>query len=530
MSARRASVALRLLAALFALSCSGMSSAADPGILREGHPGEPDSLDPHRAISAPALLVTNDLFEGLMTLDAHGRPTLGAAERYSVSLDGKIYIFQLRAGLQWSDGRSLTANDFVYALRRLADPATATTSLASYIDLFSGGAAVLAGKAAPSTLGVSAPDRRTVRIELTHPAPYFLAVLALPAFAPVPQHVIDRHGHDWTRPENFVGNGPFVLAEWRPGNFVRVARNTRFHDAKNVHLDGVLYTAIADLNSGLRLFQAGELDTLTNFPPEKLDWLRASMPRALHLAPSLGVTVYAFNYRLAKFQDVRVRRALSLAIDRELLTTRVIHSGDQPANGLIPSGMPDYPSARAAPAASLSVRLARARDLLSQAGYGAAHPLEVEILHHTSEEHKKVALAVAAMWQQVGVRTTLRNAERQVVDVAVRNGEFDIARAAWFSSYADPIGLLNMLLTGSPANGGSYRNPEFDALLAQAENSVSPRARTALLYAAESLLMNDQAMIPLYFIVSRRLISQRVVGWRDDNISALRGARWLSLH
>ena len=516
------------------LPCVGLISVvsfADAGlVLREGHPGEPDSLDPHRAISAPALVVTNDLFEGLMTLDARGRPVTGCAERYAVSADGKTYTFQLRSGLQWSDGSPLNANDFVYSLRRLADPATATTALASYIDLIAGGAAVLARKAPPDTLGVSAPDARTVRISLTHPAPYFLTVVALPAFAPVPRQPIERHGREWTRPEHFIGNGPFVLSQWRPGDYIKVTRNSHFHDAKNVHLDAVVYKAIADLNTGLRLFQDGELDTLTNFPPEKLDWLRANMPQELHLSPSLGVTVYAFNFRLPKFRDLRVRRALSLAIDRELLTTRVIHSGDLPADGIVPAALPGFESQLRPASSPMATRVAQARALLAQAGYGPAHPLTVEILHHTSEEHKKIALAVAAMWQQIGVQTTLRNAERQIVDVAFRNGEFDIARAAWFSSFADPIGLLDMLRRASPANGGAYQNPKFDALLAQAETSLDDGARNRLLRDAQTELISDQATIPLYFIVSRRLIARRVGGWRDDNLTALRGARWLTVH
>lgn len=527
MNVRRLSRCVPLLA-LFALCFATLACAAEARVLREGHPGEPDSLDPHLAIAAPSLIVLNDLFEGLLTLDARGQPVAGAAARYSVSADGKTYTFTLRAGLQWSDGKPLTAEDFVWSLRRLANPATASTTLASYVDLFAGGAAILARKAAPETLGVDAPDARTVRIELTHPAPYFPAVISLPVFAPVPRHVIEKQGRAWTRPEFFVSNGPFVLTEWRPGELVRVARNPRFHDAASVRLDGVIYRAIADLNTGLRLFQGGELDTLTNFPPERFDWLRANMPRELHLTPSLGVTVYVFNHRQPALRDLRVRRALSLAINRELLTTRIVHSGDQPAYGLVPGGLPGYFSALT-DRADASANLVQARALLKQAGYGPDHPLEVQILHHTSEEHKKVALAVAAMWQQIGVRATLRNAERQVVEVAVRNGEFTIARAAWFSSYADPKGLLNYLQSGSAANGGAYHNAQYDALIDRADSSSDGALRARLLRQAETMLVEDQAVIPLYFIVSRRLVAQRVLGWRDDNLTALRGARWLSL-
>ena len=499
-------------------------------VLREGHPGEPDSLDPHLAVAAPSLIVLNDLFEGLMTLDAQGRPTHGAAESYSQSADGKTYTFRLRAGLTWSDGRPLTAGDFLWSMRRLANPETGSTGLAAYIDLFKNGAAVLGRKAAPEALGVAALDDRTLRIELAHPAPYFLSVVALPVFAPVPRHVIETAGRNWARPESFVGNGAFVLSEWRPGEYVRVSRNPRFHDARNVRLDGVVYRAIADLNTGLRLFQAGEIDTLTNFPPDKLDWLRQNLPKELRLSPSLGVTVYVFNHRNPKLRDQRVRRALSLAIDRDLLTTRIIHSGDRPAYGLVTSGLPGYfPPLTAAPGSTSASRGLEARELLRQAGYSADRPLELEILYHTSEEHKKVALAVAAMWQQVGVRTTLRNAERQVVEVSVRNADFEVARGAWFSTYSDPMGLLGNLQAASQASGGTYTNAKFDALILRAQSTVDKTQRLRLLRDAEILAMQDQAVIPLYFIVSRRLVAQRVLGWRDDNLTALRSARWLSL-
>lgn len=497
-------------------------------LLRSGHPGEPDSLDPHRAIAAPSIIVLNDVFEGLMTLDAGGRPVPGAAESFSVSDDGRLYRFRLRQGLHWSDGTPLTAADFLYSFRRLADPRTGSTSLASFVDLLENGRAVLAGALPPERLGVAVPDPRTIELRLTAAAPYFPSVVALPAFAPVPRHVIARHGDGWTRPGRFVSNGPFTLLEWRPGQWVRTQRNPHFHAAGSLRLDGVVYYPIADLNAGLRRFQSGELDALTNFPPEKLDWLRERMPRELRLGPSLGVTVYVLNLRKPKFADARVRRALSLAIDRELLTGRIVRAGDMPAWALIRREFTGYP-ARLPPAGSPARRAAEARRLLVAAGHGPGRPLRLELLYHTSEEHKKVAVAVAAMWQQVGVEVGLRNAERQVVEVALRNGDFDVARAAWFSTYADPVGLLGLLRSGSPANSSGYRNPRFDAALDAAAGIADPARRLAALRDAEDMLVADSPVIPLYFLVSRRLVSQRVVGWRDDNLTALRPARWLSL-
>jgi oligopeptide transport system substrate-binding protein len=319
-----------------------------------------------------------------------------------------------------------------------------------------------------------------------------------------------------------------MLKEWVPGDHVLAIRNPHFHDRRNVRLNGVLYRPVADLGAGLRLFQTGELDTLTNFPPERLEWLKAHMPRELRLAPSLGVTVYVFNHRLEKFRDPRVRRALSLAIDRDLLTTRIVRSGDRPAHGLIPAGLPGHAAPSPRPPHAADADRAEARRLLGMAGYDARHPLELELLYHTSEEHRKVAVAVASMWRSVGVHARLRNAERQVVEVASRNGEFQVVRAAWFSSYADPMGLFAYLRAGNPANAGAYRLAAFDATLERAD-AAAAGTRAQLLRQAEQLVMADQAVIPLYFLVSRRLVATRVVGWRDDNLTALRPARWLAL-
>ncbi len=536
MSANRASSFDRRQALASLLACavgagSDASHAADApkGLLRSGHSGEPDSLDPHLAVAAPALVVINDLFESLMTLDPRGRPTLGAAERYSISPDALTYTFRLRPGLVWSDGRAITSADFLYSARRLADPRTALTGLAAWIDLIGNGRAILRGERPPQDLAVTAPDARTVQFQLVAPTPYFLSVVSFPVFAPVPQHVIERAGRGWTRAENFVGNGPFVLEEWRPGQHVKTRRNARFHAASQVRLEGVLYRPIQDLNAGLRLFQTGELDTLTNFPPDKLDWLRANMPLELKLNPSLGIAVYAFNHRLPKFRDLRVRRALNLAIDRDVLTQRVVRSGDLPAWGLVPPGIEGYGPALPAPGRSASDRVAQARQLLSDAGYGPARTLEVELLYHTSEEHKKVAVAAAAMWQAIGVRTSLRNAERQVVEVATRSGEFEIARASWFSSYPDPMGFFNFVRRDSPFNGGAYSSDAFERAVDQGVQQRDVAVRSRALRAAERIAVDEQAVIPLYYLVSRRLVAQRVRGWRDDNTNALRSSRWLSV-
>lgn len=514
------------------LAGSLAAAAPNPEFLRVAHPGEADSLDPQIGVAAPSLVVTTDLFESLYTLDNNGKPVLGSAESVRESHDGQgpVLEFTLRPGLQWSDGRPLTASDFEYSFRRLSDPKTAGTLLASNVDLIRQGSAVLKGQAPPSSLGVRALDARRLRVELVRKPAWLTSILAFPTFAPVPRHVIERHGRNWTRPGAHVSNGPFMLAEWKPNNYIRAVRNPRFHGAANVKLAGVRYVPITDQSAAFRLFQSGQIDTMTNFPPEKFDFARQNLRRELHLAPSLGVTIYFFNFRKPLFRDVRVRRALALAIDRELLTTRVVRTGDKPAYGLIPGEIPNYLPSLPPSLPNQAARRAEAQRLLAAAGYGPGKPLEFELLYHTSEEHKSVALAAAAMWQAIGVRARLRNAERQVVEVATRNGEFDMVRAAIFTPYSDPNGLFNYFRRGNSANGSAYANDRFEAAVERAEQEATPGPRRAQLQrAAEKLLIDDQATLPLYFIVSKRLVAQRVVGWSDDNLTALRPARYLSL-
>jgi oligopeptide transport system substrate-binding protein len=497
-------------------------------VFRTGHSGEPDSLDPHVATTGTAVTIVNDLFEGLLTLDAHGKAIPGIAASWDISDDGRIYTFTLRPDLTWSDGHPLNASDMAYSLKRLADPNIARSMLASYVESIVGGGAALRGEASPADLRVTALNELTLRITLARPTAYFLRVLASPAFSPVPAHVIKQHGSAWTQPGNMVSNGAFRLAEWVPQDHVGLKKNPHFRQARQVRLDGVMYFPLDDLNTGFRRFRAGELDAMVNFPPDKLDWIRANMPGALRLSPSLGLYVYVVNNKRPPLNDVRVRRALSLAVDRATITERLIRTGDKPAWGIIPSGIEGYPAPLPDPMgdAPMATRQAAARALLSEAG--VADSLSITLLYHTSEEHKRVAVALASMWKAIGVNAELMNAERQVVNATLRQGDFDLGRAAWFAGIDDAFGLLNYFVSNSPANVSGYRSEDFDRLIIQANQTMDSAARARLLRQAEQVVIQDQASIPIFYYVSRRLVSTRVRGWEDDNQSAIRASRYLS--
>jgi oligopeptide transport system substrate-binding protein len=522
-----------LLLALCAALFTPASLAADGAtVLRVAHSGDADSLDPHTALAATSLVICTDLFEGLYTLDNNGRAVLGAAESVRSVPDGKgpVLEFTLRPGLKWSDGTPLTARDFEYSFKRLGDPKIGGTLLASNIALFRNGEAALAGRAPPASIGVRALDDRRLRVELVRNVAWLQSVLAFPSFAPVPRHVVEKHGREWTRPGNHVSNGPFRLAEWKASNLVRAVRNRHFHAAATVRLDAVEYVPVPDLNTALQMFRAGLIDTMVNFPPQKLDFLRTEMPGSLHLSPSLGATLYLFNFRRPVFRDLRVRKALALALDREVLTTRIVRTGDAPAYGLVPSNLPGYLPALGPTLPTQAARVAEARRLLAEAGYGAAKPLRFELLYHTSEEHRSVAVAATAMWNAIGVKVTLRNAERRVVEAATRSGDFDMVRSAVFAPYPDPNGLLAFFRSGNSANGSAYANPAFDQAVetAELETETGPR-RAAAQRRAEQVLVDDQAFLPLYFLTSKRVVAKRVSGWSDQNLTALRPARYLTV-
>ena len=292
--------------------------------------GEVETLDPHRISTMAERPIVQELFEGLVSADVEGNPIPGAATNWEVSEDGLTYRFELRPNLTWSDGVPVTAADFVLSLRRFADPRTANP-LAGQLFVIRNARAVFTGDLPPEDLAVSAPDARTVAIQLEHRAPYFPELL-LARGLPVPRHVLERYGDAWTRPGNMVSNGAFVLSERVPQSHVKVSRNPRFREASTVALDEVFFVANEDLATGVRRFRSGEIDMALNFPQSQLEFLRENYPTAIRLPPYLAYEYYAFNVTRPPFDDVRVRRALSMAIDREVLVTRLLRTGDRPAH------------------------------------------------------------------------------------------------------------------------------------------------------------------------------------------------------
>jgi oligopeptide transport system substrate-binding protein len=511
-----------------ALAAAAVAVSAEQ-VLRRSSTGEAQTLDPQLWLYGQDGNLAQDMFQGLTTVDAAARTIPGVAASWSVSRDGLRYEFKLRDGLQWSDGRPFDSADFLYSFRRQFDPRMASPS-AALLYVIRNARAVNTGKKPVESLGVTAPDARTVVIELEHPAPYLTELLVHRAF-PVPRHVVERHGRAWTRPEHFVSNGPFTLGEWKPGQHVRLVRNPRFHDAANVRLDAVLHIPIEDPRTALLRYRAGDLDVAVSLPSDGLDELRRDFGTQLRLVRQIGLEYLAFNVRRPPLADQRVRRALSMAIDREALATRVLRAGEPPAYCLVPPGVRAYPVGGCADfeALPMQARRQQARSLLSAAGYTAGRPLTLRYRHPNSDTHRRVALAVSAMWQQIGVRTELISSDLKAHQAALQQADFDIARGAWYAEDTDPVSFLRLLDSRAGAmNLSGFADAQYDALLDRSDRLIDPVQRAEALRAAEARSMQLQPVAPLYVYVSRRLVSPRVQGW-TDNPRGVHVNRWLAL-
>ncbi len=494
-----------------------ISSAASAEVeLNRSGGSDPSSLDPQKATGNTAVPILNELFVGLMTTDAHGKLTYGIAESHTVSEDGLIWEYVLRDDLKWSDGVPLTSEDVVWSLRRLMLPETASRYSQFFFSV-KNGRAVTAGDMPPENFGVSAPDPGTVRFDLNHPDPLFPQALNSFSATPSPRHKVEELGTDWTRPGQFVSNGAYTLEEWVPGTRLTLKKNPYFYDAANVKVDTVNFFPTQNLNTVFNRFRAGELDAVLNFPPERMDWIRENMPDELHIAPTLGIYYFLINFNKPPFNDVRVRKALALAFDKDALIDRLLNTGVIPAYSFVSPVVDDYTVAKASIAdLAMPDRIAEARQLMADAGYGSDNLLTFELAYDTLEENRKIAVAMKAMWSAIGVNAELMDTEFRNLNRKARTRDYDIMRWAWFSPFNDAAGYLNLMRTGDPSNFVGFSNADFDAIMAEVSVTSDTAKRNELMHRAESILMEDYVMLPVYHYVSRRLVKTYVQGWHAN--------------
>ncbi|WIY52330.1 peptide ABC transporter substrate-binding protein [Devosia sp. YIM 151766] len=514
-------------ASVFALM---MSTAASAVTLQLHNGGDPRTLDPHKASGNWEDRPISDYIEGLMTLDPLGEPVLGQAASYDVSEDGLVYTFTLRDDAVWSDGTPVTAQDFVLGAQRLQDPATASSY--AYLNHFIENAeAINSGEITDfDELGVKAIDDKTVEITLNAPTPYLLAALTHYTAYPVPSHVVEEHGEAWSQIDNLVANGPYVPVEWVPGSFIRSEKNDSYYDAANVAIDEVVYHITEDDNAALNRYRAGEFDILSSFPADQYQLLQDQYPGEAHVAPFLGVYYYVMNQESEALKDMNVRKALSISLNREVIGPDVLGTGELPAYGWVPPGTANYEGEQYMPdwaSEDYGTRIADATALMEAAGYSADNPLNLQLRYNTNENHRRIAVAIASMWEPIHVRVELFNAEVGPHYDALQEGDFQIGRAGWLMDYNDASNMLDLLKSGTAQAGGNiawgnnygrYSNAEYDALLAQAATELDLVARAGMMHEAEAIAMDEFGVLPIYYYVSKWVISPRISGFEDNAV------------
>ncbi|WP_262927462.1 peptide ABC transporter substrate-binding protein [Phytohalomonas tamaricis] len=494
-----------------------MLSTAQAATLRINNAAEPGSLDPHKGRNMWDSRIQRELFDRLVDYGPDGRLVPGLASSWDISEDGMTYTFHLRDA-QWSDGTPITAHDAAFSLHRLLRPEIANQNANLYYAIVNA-PAVNAGRAAPETLGVHVLDDRTLEITLNQPTAYFLQSMAMSEAAPLPEHYLKAQGDNWIKPDQTVVSGPFRLTQWQPQAQVVLEKNPRFYDADAVKLDEVIFYPIDDDNGALNRFRAGSIDiSYSGVASARYEWVKENLPDALRSGPLVGEYFYMFSLRDGTpLADKRIREALNLATRREVITEQILGMGQQPSYWLVPRVTSGGAKGKMAFAdEDMTARMTRARQLMKDAGYGPGNPLTLTLRYNTSEDHKKIAVALAAMWKPLGVNVQMLNSEAAVHYAAIDQGDFEIARYGMIATVNDPFDFLGAYTTdGSAGNSTGYHNADYDALIERSTHELDPDKRAALITQAQQLLLDDYALLPLYDYVTNYLVSPKVKGWQS---------------
>jgi oligopeptide transport system substrate-binding protein len=505
-----------VIACLFAANMI-ISTAGDArDTLHRSNPSEPDTLDPQKASIVPDQVVISDLYHGLIGPNEKGEIVLKAAASLDVSEDGLTYTFKLRENLLWSDGVAVTAADYEAGFKRLYKPELASRA-AVFAYMVKNAEGVNSGKLPSKALGVRATDDKTLVIELERPTPLFDRFVSSVWFFPVPRHAIKDGKENWFKTKTFVGNGPFVLSEWSPNDKIVLTKNPYFIDASGVKLEKVVFHPAEDTESSLRRFRAGELDFVSGMPSHKIEYLRENLSAETHIGPRPANNYVTFNTKVAPMDDVRVREALSLAIDREVYTNKVLRKGEEPAYRFVPNAVENYVSA---PLPfindTMEERQARARSLLKEAGYSNANPLTFEFRVRGSPDRKRGAVAVQSMWRAVGVRAEILSTDLKVHYADLYLGKFQAADAGFVSGTGPDLFLEELLSTNVQGNFSDYTNLEYDRVLKAAFLIADVTERHRQMAIAEQIMPKDHPVAPINFSVAGNLVATYVRGYEDN--------------
>ena len=477
-------------------------------IWNRGNTADPETLDPQKASTTYEAHILRDLFEGLVMADAKADLIPGVAESWTISDNGTVYTFRIRPDAVWSNGDRVTADDFVYGFRRLQDPETAA-EYASMLYVVKNAEAVNTGKLPPEDMGVRAVDGKTLEISLNAPTPYFLEMLTHQSTYPVHRPSVERIGAEWTRPGNLVSNGPFTLSERIPNDHIKLVRNPKFHDAGRVRLDGVVFYPTQDRSTAIKRFQAGELDSNDELPVEQLTELRMKFGDQVHVGPYLGVYYCFINVKKEPWSNPRLRRAISLLIDREFLAEKVWGGFMIPAYGMVSPGISGYRSYQADYATMPQIdREDEAKRILDELGYSPGNRLKLELRYDTSENNLNTAVAIQEQLRPFGIVVSLLNTDAKThFSYLEGGGDFDYARSGWIGDYKDPETFLGTMRRLSGNNLGHYESPEFERLMdAAAASGADPEKRMNLLAEAEEEMIENTGIMPLLFFGFQNIV------------------------
>ncbi|HDW3275616.1 TPA: oligopeptide ABC transporter substrate-binding protein OppA [Enterobacter asburiae] len=506
--------------AAWAANVPAGTALADKQELVRNNGSEPASLDPHKVESDVEFNIISDLFEGLVSVSPAGEVQPRLAEKWE-NKDNTVWTFHLRPGITWSDGTAITAEDVVWSWQRLIDPKTASPYASYPGNMHIVNAADIAqGKKAPDTLGVKAINDTTLEVTLTQPNAAFLAMLAHPSLMPVDKVLIGRFGDKWTKPEHFVSSGAYKLSQWVVNERIVAERNPRYWDNAHTVINKVTYLPITSEASDVNRYKAGEIDIVYTVPINQFAQLKKTLGSELDVSPQLATYYYEFNTTRPPFNDARVRKALNMALDKDIIAGKVLGQGQRPAwlisqpdIGGVKLQNPDYASW------PLDKRIAEAKKLLNEAGYNESHPLSFNLLYNTSESHQRIAIAASSMWKKnLDVDAKLQNQEWKTMLDTMHTHNFDAVRYAWIADYDDATTFLNNFRTGDSENTSQYSNPDYDGALVNAAKAKTAEERGKYYQQAEDLLGRDVPAIPVYHYVRTHLVKPWVGGFTPDKL------------
>ncbi|UPS64702.1 peptide ABC transporter substrate-binding protein [Providencia rettgeri] len=480
---------------------------------------EPASLDPVKSVGLTEAQVMRDLFEGLVNQDDHGKPISGVAQSWTTE-DNRIWTFTLRPDARWSNGDPVTAQDFVYSWQRLVSPGT-SSPFAWFAALagINNAQEIIDGKLPVEQLGVEAVDARTLKVTLNKPVPYFPSLAANFSLFPVHQGTVEKFGNDWIKVGNLVGNGAFVLSDRVVNEKIVLVPNKYYWDHKNTTITKVTFIPINQESHATNRYLAGDLDITESFPKQRYQKLLKDIPNEVFTPDQLGTYYYAFNTQRAPTNDVRVRKALSMAIDRQLIANKVLGTGEKPANYFTPDVTDGFKPEKGLYNSHSQKELdQQAKVLLQQAGFGPNQPLELTLLYNSSENHQKIAIAIASMWKKkLGAEVKLVNQEWKTYIDSRNTGNFDVIRASWIGDFNEPSTFLSLLTSQHSGNIAKFNNSIYDDIIASASIETNAQLRNRYYNHAESIIAEEAPIAPIYQYTNARLIKPWLKGYPINN-------------